>query len=105
MKKISIIAIIVGALTTVIGGLFSIIGAIPFVSSIVTRLFAPSSSIGIIGGADGPTAIFATNTLFDMPAFLATIIAIAGLCIAVFGVIVLIVGVVFLIVNKLRKKD
>ena len=104
MKKLSIISISFGALTTVIGGLFSIIGIIPFVSSIVTRFFAPSSSIGIIGGADGPTAIFATNTLFDMPAFLATIIAIAGLCIAVFGVIVLIVGVVFLIVNKLRKK-
>ena len=105
MKKFSIATIIVGALTTIMGGIFSILGALPLISSILTRVFAPSSSIGIIGGADGPTAIYTTNTLFDMPAFLSAIIAIAALCIAILGIIAVIVGVVLLIINKCKKKD
>lgn len=104
MKKFSIITTIVGALTSIMGVILSVIDAFPYILSIATRIFAPSSSIGIIGGADGPTAIFTTGTLFNMPKFLLVIILIAGLCIAILGVIALIVGVVLLIVNKSKKK-
>lgn len=42
----------------------------------------PSPSVGIIGGADGPTAIFVTRTLvFDNPAFVA-LFAASPLCVA-----------------------
>ncbi len=104
MKKFSIITTIVGALTSITGVILTVIGAFPYILSIVTRIFAPSSSVGIIGGADGPTSIFITSTLLDIPAFLSLIILIIGLCVSVLGIIALIVGVVLLIVSKSKKK-
>ena len=49
MKKISIITIIIGASLIILGIAF------PLISSLL--ISRDSASIGIIGGADGPTAI------------------------------------------------
>ena len=86
MKKFSIITII--------------IGAVLIISSIVTPwisllLMPPAPSVGIIGGADGPTAIFVTSTLW--------INSIYGK-LTILGITALIVGVVLLIINKFKKK-
>ena len=86
MKKFSIISIIIGALL-IIGGIVT-----PWISLL---LMPPTLSVGIIGGADGPTAIFVTSTLW--------INSIYGK-ITILGVIALIVGVVFLIISKFKKK-
>lgn len=86
MKKFSIIAIIIGALL-IISGIVT-----PWISLL---LMPPAPSVGIIGGADGPTAIFVTSSLW--------INSIYGR-ITILGVIALIVGVVLLIISKFKKK-
>ena len=56
MKKvISIIAMIVG-------GLFLLSGVAPMIMGIILKVQI-ASSVGIIGGADGPTAIMLVGTL------------------------------------------
>jgi Na+-transporting methylmalonyl-CoA/oxaloacetate decarboxylase beta subunit len=56
MKKVlSIVALIVGVLIILSFTVPTIIGIISTISS-------PSSSVGIIGGADGPTAIMIAKT-------------------------------------------
>ena len=42
---------------------------VPVIVSAVSALSNPSPSVGIIGGADGPTAILITRTLFITPTF------------------------------------
>lgn len=42
---------------------------VPVIVSAVSAASTPSASIGIIGGADGPTAILITRTLFMTPTF------------------------------------
>ena len=86
MKKFSIISIIIGALLIISGIL------IPRISYL---LMPPTPSVGIIGGADGPTAIFLTSTLW--------INSIYGRLI-ILGILALIVGVVLLIISKFKKK-
>ncbi len=86
MKKLSIISIIIGILL-LISGIVT-----PWISLL---LMPPESSIGIIGGADGPTAIFVTSTLW--------INSIYGR-LTILGVIALIVGVVLLVISKFKKK-
>ena len=86
MKKFSIIAIIIGALL-IISGIVT-----PWISLL---LMPPTPSVGIIGGADGPTAIFVTSNLW--------INSIYGR-ITILGVIALIVCVVLLIISKFKKK-
>lgn len=56
----------------------------PFAASAISAIATPSSSIGIIGGADGPTAILITDSLiFSSPVFwllcLATVLCIISL--------------------------
>ena len=41
-------------------------------------------TIGIIGGADGPTAIFVASASIDIPSF---VIALAALAVAIFGIV------------------
>lgn len=86
MKKASIIL-------TIIGGVLMHFIALPFVLSV----FSPknSASIGIIGGADGPTAIFVTSGLFD---------SLLG-WIGILGFITLNVGIVLLIINSCKKTN
>ena len=47
---------------------------VPFIVAIVSAnvSLGSSGSIGIIGGADGPTAILVTSTLVSWPAMLVT---------------------------------
>lgn len=87
MKKISIITIVIGALLTVLG----------IFSPLISALLIPDNTayVGIIGGADGPTAIFLTYSLWAG--------SIYGK-LTFWGIVSLIVGVVLLIVNKLKKK-
>ncbi len=86
MKKFSIITIIISALLIVLG----------IASPLISALLIPkdAASIGIIGGADGPTAILLTSTLLS---------SVYGKLITL-GVIALIVGVVLLIISKFKKK-
>ncbi len=86
MKKASII-------TVIIGGVLMLVGALPFIFT--TLLPKPTQSIGIIGGADGPTAIFVTSTLW--------LNSIYGKLV-ILGVVSLIVGVVLLFISKFKKK-
>ena len=85
MKKFSIIAIIIGALL-IISGIVT-----PWISLL---LMPPAPSVGIIGGADGPTAILTyslwAGSIYGKLAF--------------WGVVALIVGVVLLIISKFKKK-
>ncbi len=86
MKKISIITIIIGALLMASG----------IISPLISSLLIPkdTASIGIIGGADGPTAILTyslwASSIYGKLTF--------------WGVVALIVGVVLLIINKFKKK-
>ncbi len=86
MKKLSIISIIIGALLIIIS----------IVTPLISVLLIPTTtpSIGIIGGADGPTAIFLTSSLW--------INSIYGK-LTILGVIALIVGVILLIISKNKK--
>lgn len=79
MKKrlLGIIFAVVGLILAVPSGIF-------ILSLIYHTLFAAPSGIGIIGGADGPTAVFlASSGIFVTP-----LIAAAGLIIGVAGIIV-----------------
>lgn len=59
MKKLAIIGLIVGLVLVVVGA------TVPLYA---LSFFGPSSeAIGIIGGADGPTAIFITYGIFSWP--------------------------------------
>jgi len=55
-KTLSIIAIIAG-------GLVLLGVAIPMIMGVILKAQAATSSIGIIGGADGPTAIMLVGTI------------------------------------------
>lgn len=86
MKKISII-------TTIVGALMLIVGFAPLLFSFLVVPNTPS--VGIIGAADGPTAIFITSTLW--------LNSIYGR-LAILGVVALIIGVVLLIISIFKKK-
>ena len=86
MKKFSIATIIIGAFLIITGVLT------PWISLL---LMPPAPSVGIIGGADGPTAIFLTSTLWIDSIYGRIIIC---------GSIILIIGIIILIINKLNKK-
>lgn len=87
MKKFSIISIIIGALLIISGTIL-----LPWIATLLTP--PNTASIGIIGGADGPTAILVTSTLW--------INSIYGR-LTVLGVIALIIGVILLIISKNKK--
>ena len=55
MKKVISIAIII------VGALLIIGGIAPMVVGTILQVQIPSASVGIIGGADGPTAIMVTG--------------------------------------------
>ena len=85
MKKIiAVIAIILGTLITIAG----------LIATIAIMRAKQAASVGIIGGADGPTAVFMTtspNAVFG----------IGGLLLALLGVVLLIIGiVVYLVIKK-----
>lgn len=81
MKKASII-------TVIIGGVLMLIGALPFILTMFFERNVPS--VGIIGGADGPTAIFVTSSLwFD---FIFGILSFTGFITVVTGIILLIIS-------------
>ena len=83
-----------GIITTIIGGIFTFIAVLQY----AWFLFANSdntSSVGIIGGADGPTAIFVTASLPFCFVFKA---------IAFLGINALIVGIILLITNACKKR-
>ena len=84
MKKAAII-------TTIIGGILSFVSVFPFLGSVL--LAKRNTSVGIIGGADGPTAIFVTSSLFD---------SLFG-WIGILGLITLNVGIVLMIINACKK--
>lgn len=86
MKKISIIVIIIGTLMICIGLAPLLLNFLPNANSTAT---------GIIGGADGPTAIFVTSTLW--------LISFYGIT-TILGSVALIVGVILLIVSRSPKK-
>lgn len=84
MKKVlSILAITVGSLAI-------LCGVVPMIIGIILEMSAPSS-VGIIGGADGPTTIMIAGTVGIWSFF--TVIAI--------GVLLLIIGICGLI-KRLR---
>lgn len=59
------------------------------VALVLMRLFSPSESIGIIGGADAPTAIYLASSIRLLP-----LLGITG----IFGVVCLSAGAIMLIV-------
>ncbi len=78
MKKvISIVALIVGALV-----ILSV--TVPTIMGIIFTISSPSSSVGIIGGADGPTAIMIAKTANIGGIILATV---AGVLLMVAGIL------------------
>lgn len=83
-KILSIAAIIVGALTVISGVAPMIVGAVMELQI--------ANSVGIIGGADGPTAVMVVGTL-GVGSAVAEILV---------GIALIIVGVFFL--RKCRKK-
>lgn len=86
MKKTALIALILGIIMLVT----SVV--LPVISIIISS--AQSASMGIIGGADGPTAILvASQSLFGLP----------GLGILA-GVALVITGTVLLIIAKKKQK-
>lgn len=79
MKKvIGIFLLIAGIVLTVIGGFF-----------VFEFFFGKSQSVGIIGGADGPTAVFVTSKLGVFP-----IVAVAV------GIVIVIISAMVLRKNK-----
>ena len=58
MKKAGIITLISGAAATAAGIV------LPICSTIISFLRRPAE-MGVIGGADGPTAVFVTSTAFN----------------------------------------
>ena len=83
-KILSIAAIIVGALTVISGVAPMIVGAVMELQI--------ANSVGIIGGADGPTAVMVVGTL-GMGSVIAEILV---------GIVLIVVGTLFL--RKYRKK-
>ncbi len=82
MKKAGIITLILGAVTS-----FASI-VIPL-CSVVIALLTRQQSTGIIGGADGPTAILITQSTF---AGLPSIAFFIGACAVTAGIVLLIVN-------------
>lgn len=86
LKKLSIIGLIIGILAVVVPVGYPLLALL---------LYSKSASIGIIGGADGPTAIFITHLLISgWTGFL-----------AVLGIVVIIVSLVLLFVSRKRNKN
>ena len=57
--------------------------AVPIVYFVVAAEWNVPDSVGIIGGADGPTVIFvASTTLFESPVFFLLCLAAAGLIVS-----------------------
>lgn len=88
MKKAGIVLLIVGIALI----LFSLLWPIIVLLKAFNEL--SSSSIGIIGGADGPTLMFVYETVFRNPVFH----SVAGI-----GVIAVVISVIMLIREKRRK--
>lgn len=82
MKKTALIALILGIIMLVTSVL------LPVISIIVST--AQSASVGIIGGADGPTAMLVTSSLFLRGWHVLGILA--GLALTVTGTVLLIVA-------------
>lgn len=76
-KSIGIVFLIVGIIITAVGG--AIISGILFSGT-------QSESIGIIGGADGPTAIFLTSKLGLFPIAAAVVVGIVIVVISVIAI-------------------
>ena len=87
MKKAGIITLISGAAATAAGIV------LPICSTIISFLRRPAE-MGVIGGADGPTAILVTKSIFGGLPSIAFFI----------GVCALTVGIVLLIVSAKKKK-
>ena len=51
------------------GILFAVLAVIVVISAVQMHATANAASVGIIGGADGPTAIFLTQKLLRTPVF------------------------------------
>lgn len=78
MRKIAIIGLIVGVLLIVL------VATVPLYA---TSLYEPNAeSIGIIGGADGPTAIYITYGILRWPAYLSIL---GKLFVGFFGIVLL----------------
>lgn len=86
MKKAAII-------TTIIGGILTFVSALPFLCAVLLTKRSPS--VGIIGGADGPTAILITSSLFD------SLICWVG----IIGLLTLSVGIILLIISTCKKNN
>ena len=70
-KALSIAGIVIAALGAIAAAVF----AIPLACS----MRGDNSSLGIIGGADGPTAIFVSTSPSPLPAVIAAAVAVAGI--------------------------
>ena len=57
------------------GVLFAVLAGIMVISAIRVYNMANAPSIGIIGGADGPTAIFLTGKMMRSPVFFTMVAA------------------------------
>ena len=58
-------------LCIVSGIVFAALAVLLIISAVQVYKTVPAASVGIIGGADGPTAIFLTQRLMASPVFLA----------------------------------
>ena len=87
MKKAGIITLILGAVTSFASIVIPLCG-------VITSLLTRQQGVGIIGGADGPTAILVTKSIFGGLPSIAFFI----------GVCALTVGIVLLIVSAKKKK-
>lgn len=56
-------------LCLVFGVVFAVLAIALVISAVQMRTAANAASVGIIGGADGPTAIFLTQKLLRTPVF------------------------------------
>lgn len=78
---------IIGIISGITGVLFSVPAA-AFLIKVITLLFNKSVGIGIIGGADGPTAVFLTTSKPGLITALVGIILLLGIaCIIVSAVL------------------
>ncbi|MBR4853076.1 MAG: hypothetical protein IKV01_05660 [Clostridia bacterium] len=82
MKKAGIITLILGAVTSFASIVIPLCG-------VITSLLTRQQSVGIIGGADGPTAILITKSTFGG---LPSIAFFMGACAITAGIVLLIVS-------------
>lgn len=80
----------ISILLTIVGIIMIAIGAIPKIATLVTSVTSAYQSVSVIGGADGPTAIFIAGKIGGPELGWISIIAGAALLLA--GIIMLIKG-------------